>query len=579
MARGRKVGEAFVEVVAETDGFERDLERSIDRAVKEAAKQEKFEALVRGAGHGGEDAAKEFEQRFVREIRNRRLPIAAEVAKIGSIAGSGFADLFINGFNRGGGRGLFNGGGGSFFSSISSGLSSGLDAITPGLKAFGELIQPMTKWVALAGLLVPVVFALGGALFSLLGLLGALPGLVFGAVAAFAPLLIIFQGIGDAVSALASGDMEKFNESLKKLTPSARGVVGELKKLFPIFTEIRKSVQEAFFSRITGDLTRLFNVIKGPALAGLSNVAFALGGFLHQLLQFASSRGFVDFFARLFQSVTEGIRDGGPVIIRFFNAIVGVAKASLPAISAFFTRLGKGVDQFSDFLLKSIEDGSFQAFLDSAFTTLGDLVGVTTELFGLLSDMFATTDESGQTFLNDVRDAIKELREFFQSPDGKQFIQDMIELAKVFGKVLIWIAGLTEVLTINFRFVIDLILQIGHEFDKLKAKTGGSGAALGTAAGALAEAGRSLFPKMARGGITDGPSLAGEAGTEAVLPLDDPTRARQVANDPRVIAAIGGGDTTVIAVFDGEPFQARITRTIKGATSAAAVRIAQKSRV
>ena len=575
MARGRKVGEAFVEVVAETDGFERDLERSIDRAVKEAAKQEKFEALVRGAGNGGEDAAHEFEQRFVREIRARRLPMAAEVAKIGAIAGSGFADLFNGSFGRSGGRGLF---GGSFFSSISSGLSSGLDAITPGLESIAGFLAPMGKFLAIGALLIPVIFALGGALFSLLGLLGALPGLAFGVVAAFAPLLIIFQGFGDAVSALASGDMEKFNESLKKLTPSARGVVGELKNLFPIFTEIRKSVQEAFFSRITGDLTRLFNVIKGPALAGLSNVSFALGGFVHQLLQLAGSRQVVDFFARLFQSVTEGIRDGGPVIIRFFNAIIGVAKASLPAISAFFTRLGKGVDQFSDFLLKSIEDGSFQAFLDSAFATLGDLVGVTTEFFGLLKDMFLTADEGGRTFLQDVRDAIKELREFFQSPDGKQFIKDMIELAGAFGKILIWITGLVENLTINFRFLIDLILQTAHEFDKLRGKTG-AGAALGVGANDLTAAARALFPKMARGGITDGPSLAGEAGTEAVLPLDDPTRARQVASDPRVVAAIGGGDTTVIAIFDGEPFQARITRTIRGSNSAAAVRIAQKSRV
>lgn len=572
MARGRKVGEAFVEVVAETDGFERDLERSIDRAVKEAAKQEKFEALVRGAGNGGEDAAREFEHRFIRELRARRLSISGEIAKIGVAAGSGFAELFTGSFLKGG-KGLF---GGQFFSFIASGLTSlGSFLISP------EVLLSLAAMIPLIGILLVVVplltaafFALGGALFSLLGLLGAVPGLLFGLIAAVAPLIIIFQGFGDTIAALASGDMDKFNEQLKKLTPSARGVAVEIKNLFPIFTQIRKSVQEAFFGRIAGDLTRLFSVIRGPVLAGLTNVAFALGGLFHQLAQFGSSPRFVNFLGALFSSVTQGIRDGGPVIIKFLDAIFAVATASLPAINALFDRIGKGAGKFSDFLLKSIEDGSFQDFLDSAFTTLGDLVDVGKELFGLLKDMFGETDESGQRFLQDVGEAIRKLREFFQSPDGKQFIQDMITLAKDFGTILIFLTGVLADIIHLFAEVIGFFRETGKELDRLQGK-GGPGKA-------LAGASRDIFnalPKFARGGLTDGPSLAGEAGTEAVLPLDDPARARQVANDPRVADVIGGGDTTVIAIFDGEPFQARITRTIRGSNTAAAVRIAQKPRV
>jgi hypothetical protein len=61
--------------------------------------------------------------------------------------------------------------------------------------------------------------------------------------------------------------------------------------------------------------------------------------------------------------------------------------------------------------------------------------------------------------------------------------------------------------------------------------------------------------------------------------LDDPVRARQIASDPIVQNIIGGsGDTVVYAIFDGEPFQARIVRTARGAVDAAGRRLTQKPR-
>lgn len=581
VGRGRKEGEAFIEVVAETSRYERDLEASIKRATKAAAREESFQALVKATGDAGERSGKNYEQRFLAELRKHRPELVHDVEQLAEVAGSGFAEIFTGAAFTRNGSGLFGRGGGfsRFFSSIGQGLSSLISSIDPGkflgsLKDFAFSIAP-TLLVVLP-LITFLVFGLGNALLNLTGILGAIPALGFGLIATLAPLLIIFQGIGDAVSALTSGNMDKFNESLKKLTPSAASVVKELKSLMPIFSSIRKSVQESFFGRITGDLTRLFSVIKGPLLAGLSNVAFALGNVVSRLLQFAGTNKFVSFLANLFGSVADGINKNGPTLVRFFDAITSVANAGLPAVSNFLDRLAAGLDRFSAFIQQSVTDGSFQEWLDTGFQTMGDLTALTGELLGLLKDMFSVTDEKGKTFLESVTDAIKRLREFFQSPEGKQFINDMIDAAKDLANILGAVADNLGIILAIFGPATAAVDALSAAIDKLRDKTSflshfnqifGS-----TLLNLL------VLPKFGNGGITDGPSLAGEAGDEAVIPLDDPARARQVAADPRVASVLGEPSMTVYAYFDGEPFQARIVKTVRGAQRDTARKLGQQPR-
>ena len=580
MAVGRKEGEAFIEVVAETERYERELERSIDRATRAASKSDKYDGLVHALGDAGERSGDEWEVRFLRALRRHRPEIVHDLSKIGEVAGSGFADLFTGEIFRAGSS-FFGQGGklGEFFSFLGSGISKiGAALIAPEfLAGLGGFLITAGILVVVVPLLTSAVFALGGALFSLIGLLGAVPGIGLGLIATLAPLVLVFIGLGDAISALVSGDMDKFNESLKKLTPSAAGVLREFKSLMPVFSQIRKSVQEAFFGRISGDFTRLINAIAGPLNGGLSNVAFALGGVVSQLLKLLATPKFVTFLANLFEHVADGINRGGPVLIHFLDAMFTIANASLPAISAFFDRLGEGVEKFATFLERSVADGSFQRFLDSAFTTMSDLGDVTGELLGLLKDMFGTTDEAGQRFLEDVAESIKKLREFFQSPDGKEFIENMITLAHDFGIILKWVAEQVAGLIHLFAMAIEAFDDAGDALERFWNDTKRFGGPLGGLVGGVLHMFK--LPGFARGGVTDGPSLAGEAGTEAIIPLDDPARARQVAQDPRVADVLGDPNMTVYAVFDGEPFQARIVKTIRSSNKGTARTLAQQPRL
>ena len=566
VARG-KVGEAFVEAVVETDGFEEDLDRSLKRAVKEAARDTHWDPLSEAAAAAGEEAGEHFSAALSRSVHKHNASskfvnfFGSAFEKIGAVAGGFFSDGFASTL-----KSLPVGG-------VAGGLLNGIGSISAaGPAGLAGLLVTIGLLVPLVPLLTSAIFALGGAMFSLVGVAAGVPGILAGVLAVVAPLIIAFQGFGEAVSAVASGDLDKIDEALKKLTPSARAVVRELQKAMPFFSQLRKDVQETFFSRFQGGLTRIVSALGPTASGGLQNAAFALGGVFDMLAKFAASPQVVTFVGNLFTAITEGISAGGPTLITFLSALVAVANASLPVIGEFFTRLGGGLDTFSKFLQDSASSGKLAAFLDSGLQTLESVGGVLLEVIGLLGDMFGMTDESGRKFLDDVGLAVKQLREFFQSPEGKEFIENMIVLAEDFGTILIWLVGLFAGWIGLFAKAIELADDLGDALDRLFKKKGIFGDVARILGGPLA------IPFMAEGGITDGPAIAGEAGREAVLPLDDPVRARQIAADPLVSSILGAGEMVVYAIFDGEPFQARIVRTVNEKTAATTRQLTQKPR-
>ena len=581
MARG-KVGEAVIEAVSDTDRFERDLGQSIQDAVAEASRDSRWDPLVEASGRAGGRAGSEFTRRFTIDARGR---LHDERGRFLSVFGSAFGRF---GFDVGGdflSRFLAGFAAAARHAPITGGLLSGLTQLVSVITTLGApgLLGGLSAFSIIVGVLVvalplltSAIFALGGALVSLVGLVGALPGLFTGVLATLAPLIIAFQGFGEVIGALTSGDLDKFNEALKNLTPSARSVALEVRALMPFFTEMRKTVQEAFFSQASGGLTRFFGAA-GPTLTGgLANIAFVLGKFTAALAAFGAQPATVAFLARLFDSVTSGLSTGGPVIVRFLEAIVAIADASLPVIEAFFGTLGQGVDRFSAFLKDAAASGEFAAFLERSFAILGAIGGVIAEITRLFFAMFGSevTQESTVAFFEDIERLLAEMTAWFQSPDGQEFLENMAVLAEDFWEVLdTLVLPALRLLFQLFAGAIELADDLGDALDRLAGKTSifgvGGSAALKTGLGTAAA-----------GGITQGPVIAGEAGEEAILPLDDPVRARQIASDPAVQNVLGAGDgMTVIAIFDGEPFQARIVKVTRRQMQTASRQLTQKPRV
>src|SRR5690349_9336594 len=191
------------------EGFDR-----MESAARDAADSIAFDITVGAdvAKHAIDDLADNADHDFDRIKRSAR---SAGRSTGTSFLGGLFSIFKGGGSNLGGAGASGTGNAGGIFGSITGLLGGGGDIIG-GIK------------IALIAAAIPIVISLGAALSQLLGLLALLPALGGGAVASIVPLIIAFQGLGDAIGAGLSGDTQKFNEALKNLAPSARKVVKEI---------------------------------------------------------------------------------------------------------------------------------------------------------------------------------------------------------------------------------------------------------------------------------------------------------------------------------------------------------------
>lgn len=572
----RKVGAVAIEAISDTAGWEKDLETGLKKAVSEAAKDSTWDPLVSAAGKAGERASAQFTVKF-KSTASSEFEVGEFLSfrKLGNLftkAGETAGDFFTKAFAGAAGAAgtafdLFKGIG-------QQGLMGGLSAaIGGGPAALASILVIAGLLVVAIPLLTAAFFALGAAVVSLVGALALVPSVAFGVVAAFAPLIIAFQGFGEALSALTSGDLDKLNEALKNLTPSAAGFVREIQRLMPFFSGTRKMVQEAFFVQVLGSLDRLIRGSGGVIAGGLANIASAMGGLVNALFTLASRPETAEFLARLFGAVSEGITEGTPAIVRFAEALMTLADAGIPIVERLLASLGGEIDKFATFLEGAAADGSLGVFLENSLNILMSIGGTLKEITLLAGAMFGNEEIQSATveFFNDLNKLLAELTAWFQSPEGEEFLENISTLARDFWNVLdtLVLPAVRELFG-AFADFLELLDDVGDALDRIFGRTepGRSGGRGGRVLGMAAE-----------GGITQGPVIAGEAGTEAILPLDDPIRARQIASDPMVQNVIGGaGDTIVYAYFDGEPFQARIVRTTRSELASTSRQLTQKPR-
>lgn len=328
-----------------------------------------------------------------------------------------------------------------------------LEPLTSGLKSFGGMLGEFGKTfgqlasgiggavgssplLALVLALAPAILALAAALSQLIGLVGFIPAGLGVLVAAILPVVIAFQNFGDAISAVASGDLEKIDEALKKLSPSAQLVAREFGKVMPIFREFQKALQEAFFSKIIGDLTKFATVVLPVLRNGMAGVAGAVGELVHSFATWATQAGTVADFQELFNSTARIIRSLIGPIGTVANAFLRMAVQALPFVEQLASKFGELLSRFSAFVGRAINDGSFDKFLSDALTTLKELVDLIKASGGLIGTLFGALEGEGHTLLQTLTKLVTQLDKFLQSEDGQLVLDALIFSVKVFGAVL-----------------------------------------------------------------------------------------------------------------------------------------------
>jgi hypothetical protein len=580
------LGSAFIEIHADTRPFARELPSELKKIlnVTERSIRGDSERIGQRVSDGIGDGVKRNSHKVRQNVQDALTPgnqggssgLFATIKRGFLSLGSAAAEFFTKGL-------------GSALSAGGNALASGFET---GIKSLGNLLGSIANVSASSGpaaaaivalfvflgvvvipTLVSALVALLGVLSNLLGLLGIIPSAFGVLLAIILPLVAAFQGFGEAISAVLSKDPKKIAEALKGLTPSARSVVKEFASLVPLFSRLADIAQEAFFKPLVGDLKALVNRASLPLLNGFKIVATAAGNLLSSILTALARPEMVIFFDSLFTTAAQTLTTLQGPITNLILAFAKMAEAGLPAFTTLIEKLAGFLDRFSAWITQNIEDGSFQAFLDKAVNTLQDIWDLVKALIELFKTMFQGTEQGGRTFLDLVTRAVERLTAFFESERGQRALQAMIDLTIIFGLYLSHLIGIAGALADQLHVIANILRTIIRLISGVDIRKMGEVRAMG---GAIAG--------LASGGIVNRPTLAmvGEGSApEVIIPLTDPQRAQQLADQSGLSSMLGGsgGNITLIAYIGGQQVEAFVERKVESAFGSQSRALAYGARV
>lgn len=401
---------------------------------------------------------------------------------------------------------------------------------------------------SVAGSVLASLLLVSAVLADLIGFLTLVPAVLSVIIAIILPLVVGFHQLGDAMQLVFEKDPDKLAKGLAKLSAPMRDLVRELRSVAPILKGIENATQSALIKPILETLAPTIRDL-GPALTkGFSQVSSVVGIFIRDLLTLLDSPVFKQLLQDLFPATARIITSLSGPALKLIEAFAGAADKMLPTLEDLATKFGNMLAEFAIWLAGSIEDGSFQKFLDDAVASLTSIWALVKSLIKLFKDMFAQTNSDGRDFLDILTRAVNKFDNWINSPNGIQALQAAVDLAKLFAislEIALLVAG--AIFTIMGK--IDTTLRdIIYSINILRGK---GVTAVGGAAGAAATGGFRVATQYATGGFTPdtGATPAIVHPNEVIIPLTKPGRAAQLMQEAGLWNT--GSDQRPINVYVG----------------------------
>lgn len=510
------LGEAYIEVHADTGPFDRELAGSIEAALikAEAAMRSRGRDAGNAFGQGVETAVKDHTKRIGDDLGDDLVKSAESAGKrVASTLGHVFddfhvPDLLINDKDLDRSRSRIRTWTQDVSQSVSSAfsnISSQFSNLTGVLKQFGSvsvLANPAVLVVA-AGLISGAVLGLLQVLNPLAALVAALPGalgiLGVQALVLFAAFDGLSKAIKDAFKAENAKDLAKVTD---KFSGGVANFLVGINAFGKLWRQVVDIAQKYFFAPFNDVLTRVAKTLgSGKIFSGISALAYQLGKFAAALVEAFGSPEFVKLIGDLLPTVAQIVSKLSGPFITLLKGFFNLIDASLPFLKRLADILGDLFTRFGDWLTKISSDGSLSDFFDKAIDTLkdlGDIAGATIDLIStLLSSL--NSNGTGDTFLKSLAFTIRELDDFFKSKLGQDFIKSTVTAAQ--GAIL-FIEGFLEAIALAWQSMIYLFQGIEFVISGIASAISISFSGIGHFFGALVDIFNELV-RIATGGLTN----------------------------------------------------------------------------
>lgn len=292
----------------------------------------------------------------------------------------------------------------------------------------------ISKWLAIltaiSGILLAIphlIGAIGGAAAVVGGLFATLPGILAGVVVGISAIGVGMNGFMDAMS--KAGDIEKFNEALKTLTPNAQKAARALATWREPLSEIRKATQEALFENMDDAFIKL-RVVLGPIKSGLAGVASGINGMIRSWVDMASSAQSVKDIATILDNTRKGFTSARPALADFGAALRDITVVG----TSFFPMMGRAVNKvagdFRRWAADARETGKMQEWIQNAFDKLKQLGRITADIWVGFRNIFDAL-KGGEDFLDIVERVSQAFRDWTETDETQKSLQALARVMRV----------------------------------------------------------------------------------------------------------------------------------------------------
>lgn len=282
---------------------------------------------------------------------------------------------------------------------------------------------------AVAGVtqLALAVGALVQASLQAAGVLGLLPAALAAVKASQAAIKLGLQGMGEAMSAIASDDAAAFDEAMKGLSKSAQAFARAVRAVKPAFDRMRLNVQEALFRDLADVVQPLADTYLPIMESSFSGVARQAGiaardvaDFMLQSEQIQKVRVFGAQLQVAFGNVAAAIR---PAVSALLD-LVSTGSTFLPGLTQQLNQWAQG---FADRIRESARSGELEAFFQRSIDTLQQLGRIASNVFGAIGNVIDAAGAKGGSFLEKLEQMTAKLKEFTGSAQGQEAFGSFFE--------------------------------------------------------------------------------------------------------------------------------------------------------
>jgi hypothetical protein len=431
------IGDAYIEVHADTTPFSREVASQLDRVADDAETElnksgrSMGDRVSDGLGAQLRRRGRSFAKSIEEGTRNTIVRIRS-IFRFDQIR-----DSIRRGFRRDVGDTIAREIGDALDRTARSGVFNRLglgvaDAIGAGFNVSGR--SP------LIAVLLPAILALVGvigaaiqAVNALIAVLFLVPNLILAIGLQVGVLAIAFQGLGTAVQgAFAAKNAKELNEALKGLTPSAQSFVRSLLPLREFFNDLRRTVQERFFNQLGGVIKTLQQSLGPTLIRGFGDLAEKAGRFLRQFAEVFSSREFIVFLDQLFTITGIWIKNFGQSLFGkrgFLMALTEMGKTLIPFMNAFGEIVLLALDQLSALMLNFARNPATVEWLSRMRDTLQKVVDLAFNLGDFLFVFLRELDRAGgQNLITTMSEALMRLMFFLSSPVGQKGMEALVNI-------------------------------------------------------------------------------------------------------------------------------------------------------